>query len=78
MTILEEKRKKVINKIRNTNDESLLNFIDILTNTVIDEENQIDLEFSDFKFRLDNSIDDYHNDRLIDSEDLKKEITKWV
>lgn len=78
MTILEEKRKKVINKIRNTNDESLLNFIDILTNTVIDEENQIDSEFSDFKSKLDNSIDDYHNDRLIDSEDLKKEITEWV
>ena len=78
MTIIEEKRNKVINKIRITNDESLLDFINILTDTDIEDDNQIDLEFADFKSRLDNSIDDYHNDRLTDSEDLKKEIAEWA
>lgn len=78
MTVIEEKRSKLINKIKNTEDESLLDFINILTDNKLEINDLNDLEFIEFKRRLDNSIDDYHNDRLIDSKDLKKEILKWV
>lgn len=78
MTIIEDKRNRIMNKIQNTNDESLLDFMNILTETKINDQTQNDLEFADFKSRLDNSIDDYHNDRLTDSQELKKEILEWV
>ena len=44
MTIIEEKRNKIMNKILITEDESLLDFINILTDISDEDENQIDLE----------------------------------
>lgn len=56
-----------------------------LVNNTLEKERQKEfinefkpMSLEEFKMRIDNSIDDYNNDRLIDIEDLEKEIEKWV
>ena len=55
MTIIEEKRTKVINKITNTNDESLLDLINILT-----DNNDVD-DSDDAGYNEDSFFDRYYD-----------------
>lgn len=75
------KQQNIIHKILNIQNEHTLDLI----NETIESQKSIDftnefkpMSIEEFKMRIDNSIDDYYNDRLIEAEELEKEIEKWV
>lgn len=78
---IQAKQLNIVRKILNTKNENTLDLI----NETIESQKSIDftnefkpMSIEEFKMRINNSIDDYYNDRLIDAEDLEKEIEEWV
>lgn len=78
---IQAKQLNIVRKILNTKNENTLDLI----NETIESQKSKDfinefkpMSIEEFKLRIDNSIDDYNNDRLIDVEDLEKEIEEWV
>ncbi len=78
---IQAKQLNIVRKILNTKNENTLDLI----NETIESQKSKDftnefkpMSIEEFKLRIDSSIDDYNNDRLIDVEDLEKEIEEWV
>jgi len=73
-TTLEQKKRKVIEKISLSTNESMIDsMIDLLSN-----ENLLQpMTLEEYNAKLQESEDDFANGRMISHEDLKKEIQTW-
>lgn len=76
MTILEEKRNKVIKNIQNTNDEFLLDFISEITE--LDSENLIYNTSNEQKLSINEGREQIYNGELYSNEKVEMEIDQWL
>lgn len=76
MTILEEKRNKVIKNIQNTNDEFLLDFISEITE--LDSENLVYNTSNEQKLSINEGREQIYNGELYSNEKVEMEIDQWL